>query len=451
MEMKNRNDLSKPSARLNRKRGTPEDIRSDQHQSVEQLKVGHIWSGAAPAGQVATADGYGGASWQPNAAAGVFAYTPYNSLYGPNNVAQPLANNAIQIGNTASAGGDSGVSIGHNSIAANAFSVAVGYDAETKPGFPSVAIGAFSESNTRGVAVGRQAIAGPNRIAIGYDAESAGPGYTYGGIAIGQYSYSFSPTGGAIAIGYKADANDGIAIGYGAISALPGVFPIYPSIAIGKNAFANSSAYGGAIAIGASAEALGGVGGSGQGIAIGVSAYASHGAIALGYTANADGNDALAIGRAADAGLNGIAIGPSTSVGISNGLALGQNAQATGTFGVGIGINARANFPGALAVGANAISGYPYGIAIGPSANVAAGGTYAMAIGYGATVSATNSTALGYRVSNSVASSVRLGVGSTSFIHFDDFTPVAAATTPGHYFIVEFNAGRYKIPLEAIP
>ena len=108
----------------------------------------------------------------------------------------------------------------------------------------------------------------------------------------------------------------------------------------------------GAVVVGASSKATGGV----KGIAIGHTVYANgQDAVAIGSNSNAQ-TQSVAVGRLANAAANGVAVGNTAIVRKDNAIAIGAEAEAAG-------LNSTSISQGAKAVGA-------YSVAVGPEANV---------------------------------------------------------------------------------
>ena len=128
--------------------------------------------------------------------------------------------------------------------------------------------------------------------------------------------------------------------------------------------------------------------------------HGSSSAVALGYSANANGNNSIAIGANSSAGnSSSIAIGTSASVlgSYSGGIAIGDSSMAN-INGVSIGRGAKAT-EASLAIGVNA----------------KAEGVTSTAVGVAATTQTyTNSTALGYQATVTSSNQVQLGNSTTT-------------------------------------
>lgn len=127
------------------------------------------------------------------------------------------------------------------------------------------------------------------------------------GTAVGRDAYASAQ---GVAVGYAAvdDVSNGIAVGYNAGALASG------SVVIGHSALVTASATGGSVAIGSAAEA------AADSVVVGGSAFATAAAsVAVGGTARARGANAVAVGQAAD-----------VSTGSADCVVLGQGASVTG-------------------------------------------------------------------------------------------------------------------------
>ena len=166
------------------------------------------------------------------------------------------------------------------------------------------------------------------------------------------------------------------------------------SIALGDN----NTISGGpraAIALGQSSQAS-----TNGAVAIGTQAIAqtATGAIAIGTTPNAQGQDSLALGTAAV-----------TGQGATNAVAIGNQASATATDAFAIGLNSAASGGGSMALGESAEATSGSAVAIG--FNATANGPSSLAL-IGATANAVNSIAGGDGSLSNALSSVALGANN---------------------------------------
>ena len=150
-----------------------------------------------------------------------------------------------------------------------------------------------------------------------------------------------------------------------------------------------------AIALGQSSQAS-----TNGAVAIGTQAIAqtATGAIAIGTTPNAQGQDSLALGTAAV-----------TGQGAQNAVAIGNQASATATDAFAIGLNSAASGGGSMALGESAEATSGSAVAIG--FNATANGPSSLAL-IGATANAVNSIAGGDGSLSNALSSVALGANN---------------------------------------
>lgn len=161
--------------------------------------------------------------------------------------------------------------------------------------------------------------------------------------------------------------------------------------------------------------------------------------IAIGFGANATGNESLSLGYGSAAGANSIAIGKgalANTANVTDSLAIGYgaNASANGTSALGNGANATGSGASAFgagsvastsaaAVGSTASANAANATAVGSTANAGAANSTAIgfgsfsaensaAVGTGANANSTNSLALGFGANASANTSVALGSGS---------------------------------------
>ena len=165
-----------------------------------------------------------------------------------------------------------------------------------------------------------------------------------------------------------------------------------------------------------------------QGIAIGASANASGGGLAIGPLTTTTG-------------VFNIAIGPGTSAIGSSALGVGYGVSA-GSYSTAIGYNVSTAYY-SVAVGAVASTSAYYGVAIGNQAVVQ--NSAGIAIGFQASVTHDSAVAIGPYVGSYVASSVTIGVSNTEKVTFDTWTPTADTPTATHVLPFFINGVRYYI------
>lgn len=369
---------------------------SDLELEQPGIEAGEINSQLAPAGQVLTSDGSGGAGWStPQAKIESAALVIGDPAGG-----SPGAN-AIDMGRNRTtakrAGGESSIVIGQGAAYAHpdsAKAVVVGYGAQAKGGTHAVVIGA------QAVTVGRQVVLiggaatghSDNSVGIGHGCSSGRYGAAMGYLARSGYK--------GIAIGYRADtdvnqAEGGLAIGaFAAIAAAQG------------------------IALGTMTEVAGVAG-----IAIGYGARISNegdGSIAIGGSSKAYAEEATLVGYgiAAYSGLAQVtAVGSRITASGKGFTGLGSQAQG-GAYAVALGFHAQANASGAIAVGKSAVANVASALAIGPA------------------------------VSNAQANSLKIGWNNTTgFAHFTTFTPTTGAPAATHFLPVNLGGTTFKVLL----
>ncbi|SAL76010.1 YadA domain-containing protein [Caballeronia arvi] len=298
-------------------------------------------------------------------------------------------------------------------------------------------------------------------------------------LLIGAQAHAYVAGSGATVTG----ATQGIAIGdqSSAAGAPLNVFPVWPhqrpngtsnytgpgtSIAFGYQAFAQSTAFGGAMAFGQDAYALGRSLAFGPGAsafsdwasAYGALSFANNNAVAFGTHAYASGDSAVSVGMTSEAsgyaatamglssssagrgatalGLSssasddgGVALGAFSHSQSANSLALGSSANALGTYAAAVGYGASASNMGDVALGAStkaAGDGARFATALGSGSEASTSATTAVgalakatqdsgtAVGYGANASEVNSTAIGKNATASTLNSVALGADSST-------------------------------------
>jgi len=320
------------------------------------------------------------------------------------------------------------IQLGSKSLMPNAAGIYAGddsYAAGTRAesnGEKSAAVGNRAKSNGRySVALGGYAFAdGDYSLAAGFGAHAAEGGYA---TAVGGNAAAVGV--GATAYGHRAQANteNSIAMGSGATTALGAGIS---RIAIGGDAYAGSSGWTGAIALGGLSKA------ENDAIALGYEARAlGEGALGMGRGAQASGRGATALGKSALASDEyGIAVGfealagsthttavgtRSSAVGIGA-TAYGNSAYVNGRNGVAVGSGSRVDHgssEGAIAIGADSragADGYNGAIALGANSTASHD---SIAIGYGASTSAAGAIALGRGSVATEANTVSVGSGAT--------------------------------------
>jgi len=175
------------------------------------------------------------------------------------------------------------------------------------------------------------------------------------------------------------------------------------------------------LAIGSGAEAIAGVVGSGDAIAIGTSASAERAAVAIGKNTDAGeygvaiGSDDLGVGAVADR--RNIAIGggdgAASATGGSGQIAIGENAASTNNFyGTALGQDSLALGNGAFAVNRSRVGSGEFGTAINIGSNTAtygALGNFTFAVGYQAKALNAKGVAIGYQAISTAANEIALG------------------------------------------
>jgi len=396
--------------------------------------------------------------------------------------ASATSNYSIALGNAALANASAGVAIGNSAIASAGDAVALGSLTFAR-GINSVALGDQVAADSTG-SIAIQGNGGPdilgtaylaiddksnNAIAIGTRAtvSTSADSITLGTSATADTSAN------ALALGINAKATSaasGVAIGNSAMSSAAQAVAIgrsaqakgVSSTALGDKAsatVANSVALGTAASSGYSFTDTNGVENSSERtVAIGTSASArSNDAIAIGSNTQSGGrintggftDNTIAIGNSANAaGLNSLAMGfksladreGATAVGNGakaqgnfstvfgnnaaaynpDGLALGNGSTVTGNQGIAAGVSSKANNFHASAIGNLAQANGNASLAIGDGASVgsaaAQGGALAIAIGRAATVAdaAGGSVVMGPNATASAQDSVVIGNGAKS-------------------------------------
>ena len=234
----------------------------------------------------------------------------------------------------------------------------------------------------------------------------------------------------AIGMNSNSKSNQSVAIGYASSAEAPGSNPENPATAVGAGANANGR---GAVALGLSSNATGenaiALGGGANGgknkteataknsIALGFDAKASGvGATAIGLEASSTASDAIAMGRSANAtGDTSISLGYNTNSSATNTVAIGSSVSATAESAIALGRSTKASGTSATAVGPLAVASGSTAAAFGLQAK--AGGQDSLAIGNNANASGRSSFAGGL---NTVASGTgALALGDTAKANSD--------------------------------
>ncbi len=294
-------------------------------------------------------------------------------------------------------------------------------------GGTTIAIGSGATANsTSNIAIGTSTVAsGFNAIAIGITtwarssyAISVGTGSIadgIGAIVIGPFSQAGQS--GDVAIGASAVANFGncVAIGQGSLASQ------MSAVALGNGAVSNSTSN---VAIGTSSVASGF-----NSIAIGIATWSRNSyAVCIGPGSIADGGGTTVVGAFAQALINGdLALGAAAVATAGHCVAAGHGASATQTSSVGIGFTAAATNIYSVAIGSNAASSGAYGVALGylsmasQTSTVAIGissvasAVESIAIGDQSAASATNSMAIGYTAIANGTYAVAIGSSAGAF------------------------------------
>jgi hypothetical protein len=348
-----------------------------------------------------------------------------NNAIAIGQISQGIGDDSVLIGNNAACSGTGAVGIGVGVFAEKDYTVALGYFANAS-GESAIAVGNSSEADAAGaIAIGNAAsIAGVGAIGIG----SGTMAKKDGGVAIGDSAYVSATD--SIAIGHTAQSYNDTAVVIGAFAGDLGT-GTSGAVAIGYSANTNGNnniaigyvvhtTLSDAIGIGARVSVL-----SSGGIAIGTSARiptSSDGAVAIGYNAVASASAAVAIGK-----------GAATFSGQGT-IALGTSAVAGGTGGLAIGFGASCVGVSAVAIGSHAGTGSGQGgVAIGPK-SVITSGSGAVAIGKEARVEVSAGVAIGFQARTSTQNQIKLGrdnidhVKSGGGIHFGTRSVSAGGT-----------------------
>ena len=355
---------------------------------------------------------------------GVTTLTGGNQGIAIGDAASVTADNAIALGTTASAGGEGSIAFGGSANATSANSIAIGLSAVTDgvtgiaigdgtqvSGASGVALGTSAKAGTDGTAIGDKTSAGTNGIALGLSASagtnaivlgtaaSAGNGIALGTAAAangdtsialgasastsGSNDISFGSSAGLgstgtstaknqanrIALGTDAgqyvSGNEDIAIGLSAGNNVSGDY----NIAIGSSAGGNTAGDNN-VAIGWQANLTNATGS--HSTAVGASTTAASGATAVGYLANAAGDNSIAIGyQSTSLTSSGVAVGVNATAADNSSIALGNDSYAIASDSSGTGyLTGTTSGVGVVSVGSSGANGQTFQRRI---TNVAAG------------------------------------------------------------------------------
>ena len=350
------------------------------------------------------------------------------------------------------------VSIGNETEAIDASTIAIGDKAKAKGGvdalavgtqanamtYKALAIGAYSQatgrqstvigndiqgqpsiaSGTRSQILGVQSnVSGDNSVSIG-DTNTIASARTY---ALGNNINASAGTDDSLAFGSKAkvEALANIAMGKTATT------HTYNSIAIGSGTESGgkgaNDAFDGvsAIAIGHETKALGT-----SAIAIGQNASVKdgHDAIAMGVYSKTANNKAITIGAYSEAsGLQSTVIGSNFNQGVNV-----SASVASGTRSQVYGVETKVSGNNSVAIGDTNTVASARTYAMGNNINVAAGADDSLVFGTRAAVGAANTVAIGANANAAQANSVALGAGSaTDAPHTGDYTLNNSYTAAG--------------------
>ena len=354
------------------------------------------------------------------------------------NYATASTDDAIAVGQDASATGRGGIAVGrksnavHNALsigwiasAKNTGAIAIGSALEepgvsgqkevVSDGFYSIAIGGASQSSgTTSIALGvKSSATNESATAIGKSAEASGSEATSFGVA------SIANKDGALAVGSHSTSSvkAGTAIGYNASVSYSGAGNSWGATAIGAQTAVTGK---NAVAIGRASKASGnnslaiGAGNNDDGTASTEFAESTGtNSLAIGYNAKAKNISAVAVGKGAKAeGVASTALGETALADQDNDSALGNSVHASGggssavgylvtTSGnqaFGAGSNTTVSGGAAIGIGYMNTASGNRAISIGAdnnSTNNTASGDYSIAIGAASQATKTNSTAVG--------------------------------------------------------
>ena len=321
------------------------------------------------------------------------------------NYATASTDDAIAVGQDASATGRGGIAVGrksnavHNALsigwiasAKNTGAIAIGSALEepgvsgqkevVSDGFYSIAIGGASKSSgTTSVALGVKSSASEDSaIAIGTDATASKTSAT----AVGKSAEASGSEATSFGVASTANKDGALAVGSHSTSS------VKAGTAIGYNASVSYSGAGdswGATAIGAQTAVTG------------------KNAVAIGRASKASGNNSLAIGAGNnDDGTASTEFAESTG---TNSLAIGYNAKAKNISAVAVGKGAKAEGVASTALGETALADHDNDSALGNSVHASGGGS--SAVGYLVTTS--GNQAFGAGSNTTVSGTAAVGIG----------------------------------------
>ena len=287
----------------------------------------------------------------------------------------------------------------------------------------------------------------PDAAANGTNAVAIGPSAQAGDKSTDATTSTTTITGGtsstAIGDNAKANGNQSVALGYGSEvlnttdQSGKTTATISGSTAIGNGAKVNGATD--AAAVGTSAQvnetATGGIAfgknavtGEDKGtvtvgdVTANVAAVGGENSVALGTSAKASGNTALALGKGAQVNNYTTQSGTTVTKTVNSGsTAIGSGAVVTGAndavaFGSGAKVEGTGtNADDSLALGKSAsVTTAKDAMALGTSASVASGADNAIALGNGAKANTTNATAIGYNASATGAGAVAIGENTST-------------------------------------
>ncbi|MFM0199787.1 YadA-like family protein [Paraburkholderia fungorum] len=140
------------------------------------------------------------------------------------------------------------------------------------------------------------------------------------------------------------------------------------------------------------------------------------GASALGYNAQADGADSVALGRGAHSESDGA-------------VAIGYNADAAGNYSVALGTNAQATGPVSAAFGTNSLAEGMGSLAVGNLAEASAAGS--VALGQGSIADRANAVSVGSVGSERQITNVAAGTEATDAVNVSQLNDAVNAATAG--------------------
>lgn len=317
---------------------------------------------------------------------------------------------------------------------------AIGLDADDTTKSYTSKLNKYFKVNPTGTAVTDAAANGTNAVAIGPSAQ-AGDKSTDATTSTTTITGGTSST--AIGDNAKANGNQPVALGYGSEvlnttdQSGKTTATISGSTAIGNGAKVNGATD--AAAVGTSAQvnetATGGIAfgknavtGEDKGtvtvgdVTANVAAVGGENSVALGTSAKASGNTALALGKGAQVNNYTTQSGTTVTKTVNSGsTAIGSGAVVTGAndavaFGSGAKVEGTGtNADDSLALGKSAsVATAKDAMALGTSASVASGADNAIALGNGAKANTTNATAIGYNASATGAGAVAIGENTST-------------------------------------